>query len=313
MEGTSPHALDRQLLVGAWRTYALATQPTHERARQAGATVTATHRTTPDPQRRAAESVQLDSEIDLVFVHGLAGDATTWGPVAARLPPTVHWLSVDLPGHGKRRGDDGPFTVARFADAVLDDIEQAANLDRESERPLLLVGHSLGGAVCVEVAAATVGRPVHVLAIDSLLNNELYAAQGALKLMTYRSLLKVAYKPFLAAVLRKSYTKHTPDSIKRRTAQDFADLPATVFIQAFLSLAEWDRAGRLARCGSNVGITAFPATDSPPTAQSIETSRVAVRPVAYGGHFYVLMLPDVVAGLLLDFIAQLPATPTNLG
>jgi pimeloyl-ACP methyl ester carboxylesterase len=272
------------------------------------------HRTTPDPQRRrAAEPVELNREVDVVFVHGLAGDATIWGPVTARLPPTTHWLSVDLPGHGERRGDDGPFTMARFTESVLDDIEQAANLDRASERPLLLVGHSLGAAVCVDVAAATVGRPVHVFALDSLLNNNLYAAQSALTLLIYRTLLKLAYKPFRAAVLRKSHTKRTPDYIKQRTAQEFADLPAPVFRQAFLSLAEWDRAEHLARCGSNVDITVFPATDGSPAAQSMDLSHVVVKPVAYGGHFYVLMLPDLVADLLMDFIAQRPAAGTNLG
>jgi pimeloyl-ACP methyl ester carboxylesterase len=97
--------------------------------------------------------VTVGSPVRLVLVHGSRLSHTQWAPQLARLamlePPVGPRLEVvtpDLPGHGERA--DEPFTLGRAVGAV------AAAVERPSaDRPVVLVGHSLGGYVSLAYAA----------------------------------------------------------------------------------------------------------------------------------------------------------------
>lgn len=77
----------------------------------------------------------------IVLVHGWGRTAdSAWWPVMIDSDRTV--LAIDLPGHG-RSILDRPFTFSLAAEAVVAAIEDAG-----FDRPLL-VGHSMGGPVCL--------------------------------------------------------------------------------------------------------------------------------------------------------------------
>lgn len=81
-----------------------------------------------------------------VLVHGAWHGGWCWEKLAPLLEERGHRVvAVDLPGHG---GDGTPVsevTLAAYADHV------AGALDEQSE-PVVLVGHSMGGAVISEAA-----------------------------------------------------------------------------------------------------------------------------------------------------------------
>lgn len=92
--------------------------------------------------------------IQVVLVHGIRTSATMWRTQVAYLSergnPTV---AVDLPGHGSRMSE--AFTLDS-AFATIDDAVQ----DAASRGPVLLVGHSMGGLLCVEYAGRADAPPV---------------------------------------------------------------------------------------------------------------------------------------------------------
>lgn len=75
----------------------------------------------------------------VLFVHGLDSDGTVWDAVVARLADHT-CVTVDLPGHGESPICDDPAGYER--DALLSDLD--AVLD-DLDRPVVFVGHSLGG------------------------------------------------------------------------------------------------------------------------------------------------------------------------
>ena len=79
----------------------------------------------------------------LVLLHGTRMSRAQWGPYRALLPG-VEVVSVDLPGHGERVGEE--FTRTAALQTVQDAVAQAG------ERPVL-AGHSLGGYLAAMWAA----------------------------------------------------------------------------------------------------------------------------------------------------------------
>lgn len=82
----------------------------------------------------------------LVALHGNFASKAWWQALVTAPPSGWRVLAPDLPGFGDAPPLDAP-SIAGFADAVLDFVT-AQNLDR----PVLL-GHSLGGAVALELVA----------------------------------------------------------------------------------------------------------------------------------------------------------------
>jgi pimeloyl-ACP methyl ester carboxylesterase len=85
----------------------------------------------------------------LVLLHGIATDSRIWTTVAPELARERSVVTVDLPGFGRSApvGDD--FDLSEVAAAIL-----AGLRAHGVEEPFDLVGHSLGGGVAIEFAAA---------------------------------------------------------------------------------------------------------------------------------------------------------------
>lgn len=95
--------------------------------------------------------------VQVVLVHGIRTSATMWRAqleyLAAGGIPAV---AVDLPGHGMRRAED--FTL-EGAFATIDD----AVRDAATRGTVLLVGHSMGGLLCIEYVGREDRPPVAAL------------------------------------------------------------------------------------------------------------------------------------------------------
>jgi pimeloyl-ACP methyl ester carboxylesterase len=100
----------------------------------------------------------------MLLLHGLLMNAHVWDFFSLDMRQYFHVLSVDLRGHGDSSwAPDGDYTRARMTDDVVGLIE---HLDLTS---LILVGHSLGGAIAALVAQRIPERVRAVVMIDSTL------------------------------------------------------------------------------------------------------------------------------------------------
>jgi pimeloyl-ACP methyl ester carboxylesterase len=81
-------------------------------------------------------------------VHGLEGSSRNWTDLMDLLRPRLACDAVDLPGFGESPPrPDGRYSIAALAQTVI------ALIERNGHGPVHLLGNSLGGAVCVHVAA----------------------------------------------------------------------------------------------------------------------------------------------------------------
>jgi pimeloyl-ACP methyl ester carboxylesterase len=88
-------------------------------------------------------------------VHGLEGSSRNWTDLMDALWPRLACEALDLPGFGASPPrPDGRYSVAALAQTVCELIERRGTGGAGGRGPVHLIGNSLGGAVCLKVAAA---------------------------------------------------------------------------------------------------------------------------------------------------------------
>ena len=87
----------------------------------------------------------------LVLLHGFGTDHRSWKPLVDLLPGELTVLAIDLPGHGKSL-QCAASSVGDMARQILQRLDQAGVAEFH------LLGHSLGGAVGIELARRSGAR-----------------------------------------------------------------------------------------------------------------------------------------------------------
>jgi pimeloyl-ACP methyl ester carboxylesterase len=118
----------------------------------------------------------------LIMIHGVLSDYSMWEYVTPELGEDYEIWLVDLPGCGK---SDGPkpssiepdgYSPTGMAERLLQAVEQQlADEPPGSERPLILVGHSLGSTVCIRLMSAPELRSHYAPVVDRVEGMVLFA------------------------------------------------------------------------------------------------------------------------------------------
>ena len=99
-----------------------------------------------------------DSDRVLVFLHGMGAIADVWAPLRKLIHDKydISSIAVDLPGHGESQ------RLASYSDeSVARAVANQICNDLRPEQKVILVGHSYGGTISVELASGRYGLNVH--------------------------------------------------------------------------------------------------------------------------------------------------------
>ncbi len=88
----------------------------------------------------------------LLLIAGFASDSGSWAPVTPRLSQSRRLIMPDNRGSGRTRGGGSPLALRDYAEDCI------ALIDQLGLRAVDIVGHSMGGAIAMEIASAWPAR-----------------------------------------------------------------------------------------------------------------------------------------------------------
>lgn len=102
----------------------------------------------------------------LVLVHGWSCDSRYWRAQIPEMSRRYHVITLDLAGHGHSGLNRGRYSMERFGEDV------KAVVEASTSGPVILVGHSMGGAVIAEAARLMPDQVIGLIGVDTLHNIE---------------------------------------------------------------------------------------------------------------------------------------------
>lgn len=228
-----------------------------------------------------------------MFIHGAGRTPASWGPQLARFEGA---LAVALPGHP----DGAPLHgTPAMADWVIAEMEGVPG-------PLVMVGHSLGGAVALQV---TLTRP-------DLVAGLVLVSTGARLPVPDDAIARIDldFEAECARMVEQSWLHHEPELIRRGTNSVIA-MGAESLRADYVAAREHDLRGRLGDLNAPALVVSGEEDPLVPTwlseelADELPDSSLAV--IAGTAHVPQLERPDTVDLLIAAFLARLEQALTG--
>ena len=248
---------------------------------------------------RIAEPQSAGSEKgpSLFFVHGAGCDASVWEPQAEYFAAKHLSYRIDLPGHGASP-PEGEGRISAYAQWV-----RLAVSSLFASTPFVLVGHSMGGAVVLEMA---VNPPPSLAGI-------ILVGTGA-KLAVARAvfqMLREDVEAFFQSIEAFAFVPTTPAKTRENFIRAVRRCPPSVIYNDFMACDTFDIRDRLERirlpalilCGAMDPLT--PPKYATYLQKKILSSRLQIVPKA--GHMVMAEQPAFINQAIESFLGEISA------
>lgn len=230
----------------------------------------------------------------LVFIPGSGRDHIVWQKQCSALQQDFNIVALDLPGHGLSEGE-GEDNVSLYADWVKD-VTEAVGFTKP-----VLVGHSLGAAVCLDFAAR-----------HGDLVSAIVAVGAGVRMPVNPLIIKGIQEDFNATMmmtLKFAVSKSNRDLVGPILTEGIASIKPAVILKDFIACDRIELGDKislikvpaLALCGSEDKMT--PVALSKFIAENIPGGKFAE--IEGAGHYVMLEKPSVFNRVLVDFISTL--------
>ncbi len=233
----------------------------------------------------------------LVFVHGLACHRGFWGPQVQHFASRNRVVLVDLRGHGDSSAPRQRYTIRSFADDLAWTVKELGIVAP------IVVGHSLGGLVALELAATQPALLRAAALIDSVLvpgserGGVVQQLVAGIRSGDGDRVIHDYYRALLGPYASAELTDWIMSEIRRTPAY----VTSSVWEE---SQRDWDDSEALRRCRLPM-LYLDAGTPNAELARTAElTAALVVGRTVGSGHFSQLEVPDQVNSMLDRFVSM---------
>jgi pimeloyl-ACP methyl ester carboxylesterase len=242
---------------------------------------------------------QGQGDYTLVFVHGWCTDMSYWDAQIPSFRVYYRVVTLDLAGHGRSGKDRDVWSIEAFGQDVA---AVATKLDLNN---VILIGHSLGGAVIVEAARLLPGRVLGLIGADTF--SDIYLGPYS------EEQIEAVLEPFRAdfqegmrRYVLENYVRFTSSSqLRKRFILDMTKVPADIGLGALEQLLRYDASATLQRL--SLPIRSINA-DRPLVYFRVirsNTESFSNRFLSNVGHFMMVEEPQTFNRILSEFLGQI--------
>ena len=258
------------------------------------------------PQRaQSADGVSLSYRVygsgdpALIFIHGWATDHTVWDAQIDAFKARYTVVTLDLAGHGDSGLDRRRWTMDAYAEDII------AIAQRVPGRRLVLIGHSMGGPVALQVARQLRDRVSGIVGVDTfqnIANPPVPADMLERRLEPFRRNFQTTMRDYAQ---RSFFTPASDPALVLRMADSMSSSPPAVALGSIHSVNDMNYSAALADI--DVPIVAINSDLLPTDEQRIRihapTFRLKLVPGV--GHFVMIEDPARFNALLGQTLGEL--------
>jgi len=175
----------------------------------------------------------------LLLIHGLGASHADWQKQVSFFARVFRVIAPDLRGHGDSEGE-GPYNVDRFAtdlSQLLDDLKVGS---------LFVMGHSMGGAVAMQLALFKPERVTKLVLADTLPSFVPNTFGKRLMLWQRRLIMRFMGPDALALrSAKRMFPKPEQEALRELVVIRNNRTPKPVYLELLKSLSSWSVADRL--------------------------------------------------------------------
>ncbi|MFE5110621.1 alpha/beta fold hydrolase [Streptomyces sp. NPDC056663] len=228
----------------------------------------------------------------LALIHGWACNRGDYDAVTDHLPENYRVLAIDLAEHGESRSTRDVWTMEEFAHDV------AAVLEAESVITCVVAGHSLGGAVAVEVGRLLPDAVSHVVALDSLHYMSLFPAQSEGQTDAMMNMFREDFAGGVRTLVESGSPAGTDTALKDAYFEKMVAVRQPAGLRSIEGLVRWDMDAALRE--TKQPITVFAISDLV-SQEAIDRygERFDILLADLGSHHFPVEAPEGTAKLLV--------------
>jgi pimeloyl-ACP methyl ester carboxylesterase len=216
---------------------------------------------------------------NLVLVHGWMCDQTYWEPQVAALAERAGVVTVDLAGHGASAANRESWTISSLGGDV------AAVITKLQLDDVIVVGHSMGGLVALDVAGRLPEAVIGVISVDEL--HDADAERTSAEMDEFMRALREEFQPTCDDFVRSNFfVNGTDPAFVDGVAADMCSGPGAVGAALIQAYVDYDLAQAFA--DTKVPIRAINA-DLWPTDVAGNQELADFETILFEGHGHFLM------------------------
>jgi pimeloyl-ACP methyl ester carboxylesterase len=232
-----------------------------------------------------------------LFVHGWCCDHTYFAPQFEHFGRDHRAVAVDLRGHGASDKPEQDYTVAGFADDL------AFLCDALGLVQPVVVGHSMGGAIALELAARHPSVPGAVVMVDPapiVVGPELRPMLEGIVAGIAGPDHEAVRRGFVEGML---FLPTDDAAVKARVADQMLQAPQHVAAACMQGIATWDGEAALRSCKVPVLDIVAAAPINEGTVLKAINPDIVVGQTVGAGHFNQLLAAEQVNTMVTRFLA----------